>query len=134
MSMPGRCNESGALVVVTAAVAERILGPITEARSPGGVAPCGLTKNVFWRHDPFSGDCGIMSHATTALARVRPEQINMTIRNPYTNALRRDSLMAAFAVGSSPEGSCKPASLISFDCSSWRMEDGREREAKLRLR
>jgi hypothetical protein len=36
-----------------------------------------------------------MSDATAALARDRLAQIDMTIRNPYTNASLTDCLMAA---------------------------------------
>src|ERR1700682_220548 len=36
---------------------------------------------------------GTMSHATTELARERPAQINITIRNPNTNASAIASLM-----------------------------------------
>ena len=55
----------------------------------------------------------IMSHATAALAREKPAQINMTILNPNTNASPIDSLMAAFVLGLRPAGTSKPASLIS---------------------
>jgi hypothetical protein len=55
----------------------------------------------------------IMSQATAALARDSPAQINMTIRNPNTNASLTDSLIALLVVGLRPRGTCKPASLIS---------------------
>lgn len=81
-------------------------------RATMGVRPSYRPKRVKGESGlPF----GIISHATTKLATDRPAQINITIRNPNTNAFSIASLTAAFVVGLRPPGIGKPASLSSSD-------------------
>jgi len=63
----------------------------------------------------YSVLAGIISHATTALARDRPAQIKITVRNPNRNAREIDARITAVVSASRPEGKSRPASLISFD-------------------
>lgn len=56
---------------------------------------------------------GIMHHATTALVRESAAQINITIRNPNTNAMLINSLIAFFVSASTAAGTGRPASLVS---------------------
>src|SRR6202158_464961 len=57
---------------------------------------------------------GIMSHATAALIKARHAQINITVRNPNTNASLTDTSTALFVLELRPAGTCNPASRISF--------------------
>src|SRR3984885_9364170 len=74
--------------------------------------PCVASKAA--RPARRSRSRGIISHATAAPPSDWPAQMNITIRNPNTNAFLTDSLMRVLVAGSSPSGACKPASLISF--------------------
>jgi hypothetical protein len=56
---------------------------------------------------------GINSQAAAALATDKPAQINIMSRNPDRNASRTASPIAASAVGLTPLGTCRPASLFS---------------------
>ena len=77
---------------------------------------------------------GIISEATAELARDKPAQISITLRNPNTNAREIDSRIRAVMFASRPEGTSRPASLISFDRTYWRMPGGSTPLARVRLR
>src|SRR3981189_3062468 len=77
---------------------------------------------------------GIISRATAALARERPAQINITVRNPKTNAREIDARITAVVSASSPAGKSRPASLISFDLMYWKMPGGSSWSARLRFK
>jgi hypothetical protein len=58
---------------------------------------------------------GIIRPATTALARDRPAQANISIRNPKINAWEIEWRISAAVTESKPGGSSRPASLLAFD-------------------
>ena len=58
-----------------------------------------------------------MRQAKPELAADSPEQISITRRNPNTKARSIKILNAAAAFESTPVGTLRAASLISFDCT-----------------
>jgi hypothetical protein len=70
---------------------------------------------LLWLRAIYSVLTGIISDATAALAKDRPALINITIRNPKTNAWEIETRTSAAVSESRPEGRSRPASLISFD-------------------
>src|SRR4029077_10156625 len=82
----------------------------------------------------YLGLAGIISDATAALATDKLPQSNITVRKPNTNAREIDMRINAAVSASSPEGSSRPASLISFDRTYWRRSGGSGAPVRLRFK
>src|SRR5271168_5561170 len=90
--------------------------------------------SVFRGSEDYSVLTGIMSDATAALAKDRPAQINITVRNPKTYAWEIDTWISVVVSESRPEGRSRPASLISFDRTYWRMPGAMTPPIRLRFK